>query len=196
MFEPLEYVLRVAGGRVEVLKRPGEEAIDIELARTHREVDEDDKQGIALLTRAIVAAREALEREIGRPLLPQDCRVRIDEFPFETVLLWNDVTEVLEVTYRDVDGARQTLPPAAYRVKAGRYLAPRGVWPAGEDVEIRFRCGAFDVPDAVPESLRSWMLLHIGTQFEQRESRVEGVLTSVGEDFTAGLLTGHHAVSL
>ncbi|WGY71947.1 head-tail connector protein [Burkholderia cepacia] len=194
MADQLAYPLRIAAGRVDVLKRPAEEAITLDLAREHCRIDGDDED--VLLKGNIVAAREALEGELSRPLLPQECRVRIDSFPPDRVLLWNDVIEIIDVSYTDDAGARQVLPPAAYRVMDRAYLVARKAFPYGEDVQVRFRCGAFETPDAVPESLIAWMLLQLGTLSEHRESEVDGTVSSLSEDFTNRLIGRHAIVSI
>ncbi|KVO16032.1 head-tail connector protein [Burkholderia ubonensis] len=194
MADQLAYPLRVACGRVEIMKRPAEEAIGLDLARAHCRIDNDDED--ILLKRAIVAAREALEGELSRPLLPQECRVRVDNFPPERILLWNDVIEIIEVTYRDESGALRVLEPSAYRVFGRAYLAARKTFPYGEDVEVRFRCGAFETPEAVPESLIAWMLLQIGTLAEHRESEVDGAVNPLSDRFTDGLIGRHRVIGI
>ncbi|ONT45843.1 head-tail connector protein, partial [Burkholderia cenocepacia] len=74
MVDQLAYPLRVAAGRVDVMTRPAEEAITLDLAREHCRIDGEDED--VLLKGNIVAAREALEAALARPLLPQECRVR------------------------------------------------------------------------------------------------------------------------
>ncbi|VWD45643.1 hypothetical protein BLA50215_05723 [Burkholderia lata] len=194
MADQLAYPLRIAAGRVDVMKRPAEEAIALDLARAHCRIDGDDED--ILLKGNIVAAREALETALSRPLLPQECRVRVDSFPPDRILLWNDVIEIVDVSYTDEAGTRQVLAPAAFRVMDRAYLVARKSFPYGEDVEVRFRCGAFESPDAVPESLIAWMLLQLGTLSEHRESEVDGTVTSLSEDFTNRLIARHEIVSI
>ncbi|KVL10764.1 head-tail connector protein [Burkholderia ubonensis] len=191
MADQLAYPLRVAAGRVDVMTRPAEEAIGLDLARAHCRIDGDDED--ILLKGNIVAAREALEGELSRPLLPQECRVRVDSFPPERILLWNDVIEIIEVSYVDEGGARHILSPTAYRVMDRAYLVARKSFPYGEDVQVRFRCGAFESPEAVPGSLVAWMLLQLGTLTEHRESELDGTVTSLGDDFTKRLI-GRYAI--
>ncbi|AWV01990.1 hypothetical protein DM992_21160 [Burkholderia sp. JP2-270] len=194
MADQLAYPLRVAAGRVDVMTRPAEEAITLDLAREHCRIDGDDED--VLLKGNIVAAREALEMALSRPLLPQECRVRVDSFPSDRILLWNDVIEITDVSYTDEAGVRQTLPSAAYRVMDRAYLVSRKSFPYGEDVQVRFRCGAFETPDTVPESLVAWMLLQLGTLSAHRESELDGTVSSLSEDFTNRLIARHAIVSI
>ncbi|RQZ27315.1 hypothetical protein DIE14_12575 [Burkholderia sp. Bp9017] len=194
MVEQVAYPLRVAVGRVDVMKRPEAEAITLDLARAHCRIDCDDDD--ILLKGNIVAAREALETALSRPLLPQECRVRVDSFPPDRILLWNDVIEIVDVSYFDEAGVRQVLPPASYRVMDRAYLVARKMFPYGEDVQVRFRCGAFEAPDSVPESLIAWMLLQLGTLSEHRESEVDGTVSSLSEDFTNRLIGRHTIISI
>ncbi|CAG9195861.1 conserved hypothetical protein [Paraburkholderia tropica] len=178
----------------EVTEVPAEEALTLEQAKLHLRVDgsADDE----LIEAAIVAAREALEKELARPLLPQTCVVRLDEFPRERILLWSDVSEVVSIKYTDPTGMAQQIDVAEVRLRRRAYIVPRNGWPKGEGVEITFRCGAFGSPDAVPESCCSWMKLMLGTLYEQRESDTAEQTYSLPGRFVAGLIDRYRNESL
>ncbi|QNB11568.1 hypothetical protein G5S35_08240 [Paraburkholderia tropica] len=178
----------------EVTAAPAAEALTLAQAKLHLRVDDDTDD--ELIEAAIVSAREALEKELDRPLLPQTCVVRLDEFPRERILLWSDVLEVVSIKYTDLTGAAQQVDVADIRLRRRAYIVPRNGWPKGEGVEVTFKCGAFDSPDAVPESCCSWMKLVIGTLYEQRESETAEQTYSLPGRFVAGLIDRYRNESL
>ncbi|CAG4906143.1 head-tail connector protein [Paraburkholderia saeva] len=192
---------RVVGGDVTVTTPPENEPFEVPEAKLHLRVesdegddsagDEDDEIG-----QMIVSARERLEHQLNRPLLPQTCTVRADGFPSDRILLWNDVTEVVSVDYTDADGAAQVLPATAFRLVDRAYLVARATWPAGEDISVTFKCGAFADPEAVPKSLCQWMKLQIGTMYEQRESETNDQVWSIPSRYVDGLIDRYRMLTL
>lgn len=98
---------------------------------------------------------------------------------------------VLSVTYLDLSGVRQTLPPDQYRVNApqgatcgyGSIYAPFTViWPAARcepgSVRIRFTCGYGPNCKAIPPALRQGMLLTVGELDGTREEQTVGTIVS------------------
>ena len=88
---------------------------------------------------------------------------------------------VTSITYFDPSGTSQTLDPALYLVDAvsepARVMpAPGQSWPATQErvnaVAIEYVAGYGAAGDVVPESLKSWMKLRIGSLYENRESTV------------------------
>jgi uncharacterized phiE125 gp8 family phage protein len=146
---------------------PAQEAITVDAAREHVKADEDDGND-TILRRAIVAARERVEHELGRPLLPQTCEARFDGFS-RKLSLWQDIDHVVSVGYIDDSGATVPLDPLSYYVTGGEWLNMIGSLPAAREVVVSFKCGAFDI-DSVPESIVEWMLLQVGAIHENRSS--------------------------
>lgn len=155
------------------------EPITLADAKLHLRVEHDADD--ASITRLISAAREAAEHELGRPLGTQVVQITLDAFPAVELDLGADVAGIVSVQYLDTTGALQTLDPAAYvldNYDAERcYLLPAdGVdWPSTYDsanaVRVRITCGL----TPVPESVRSWMLMQLGTLDKHRESVAAGV---------------------
>ena len=92
------------------------------------------------------------------------------------------VSAVVSVVYTDPVGASQTLGPAAYELDAitepCRLVPAYGSsWPATRSqinaVAITYTCG-YGAPEAVPESIKRWMLLRIGALYENREEVLTG----------------------
>ncbi|AOK40834.1 head-tail connector protein [Burkholderia vietnamiensis] len=184
----------VGAALLEVIEAPAAEAITLDVAKLHLRVDDGDED--ELIGAMVVAARERLEGELNRPLLPQTCRVRLDDFPRERILLWNDVTDVVAVTYTDSTGAAQRMDATDFRLIRRAYLMPRNGWPKGEDVAVQFRCGAFTSADAVPESCCAWMKLVLGTLYEQRESVGAEQTYGMPGRFTDGLIDRYRVPTL
>lgn len=152
---------------VKVTTAPDEEAITLEVAQQHVKADADDDND-ALLMRAIVAARQRAEHELGRPLLPQTCEKRFDRLE-RKLYLWEDVTEILAVSYVDNTGATVELDPFGFYLTGGRTANVVGSLPPVREVIVSFKCGAFD-PASVPASIIDWMLLQVGAIHENRSS--------------------------
>ncbi|VVE73233.1 hypothetical protein PPN31119_04538 [Pandoraea pnomenusa] len=184
----------VGAGRPVTIEPPEAEPLNLDEAKAHLRVDDDDEN--ELIEGAIVAARELLEHELNRPLLAQTCRVAIDEFPSGRILLWNDVTALVEVGYVDADGQQQALDLSSVRLLQRSYVVPRKSWPRGEQVTIKFKCGAFDEVAGVPDSCKAWMKLVLGTLYEQREIATADQTFALPGRFAAGLIDRYRAVTL
>lgn len=97
--------------------------------------------------------------------------------------------EVLGVFYLDNDGAEHEMDTAAYMVDAasepGR-IAPVSSWPTTgnrlNSVRVRFRAGYLDqtdspAVDAVPDDIKTGLLLLVGDMNKHRDSSVDGTTT-------------------
>lgn len=85
---------------------------------------------------------------------------------------------VESIKYIDGDGVQQTLDPTQYKVDPasimGRIVPAYGTsWPATRAeisaVEVSFTSG-YGAAAAVPRSIKNWMLIMIGTLYENREA--------------------------
>lgn len=179
-----------------VIQPPATEAISLGRARLHlraEEGDDDDEDGA--IVDSIVAVREMLEAELLRPLLPQVCEVHVDTFA-RRIRLWQDVTEIQMVTYLDESGARVSMSPGRYLLADKAAMVLLGDPPVASDVCVRFACGAFAEPAAVPRSLIQWMLLQLGSLYEIRQGVTHGQTFSTPESFTAGLINRYRILGL
>ena len=97
---------------------------------------------------------------------------------YEIYLPRNPVQSVESITYYDTDGVKHTLDPATYILDSdsepARIIpAPNASWPATQNrpgaVEVRFVAGYGDNGSSVPAGIRHWLLLMIGTLYENRE---------------------------
>lgn len=180
-----------------VITPPSEEAISLERAKRHLLIDDEADAGIDQDIRdGIVAAREKLEGRLHRPLLPQLCEVRAVVMEAR-IRLWHDVTELVSVTYADADGVDQVLPLDQCRIELGVWLRITGDLPAeASDVRVRFRCGAFANPAAVPRSLVQWMLLQLGSIDRIRQSSTQKQVFDVPTSYTDGLVDRYEVPEL
>jgi hypothetical protein len=87
------------------------------------------------------------------------------------------VQSVDSIQYVDTDGVLQTLDPSQYKVSLsspiGRIVPAYGTsWPATRNevdaVQVQFTSGYGAAAD-VPQGIKSWMLIRIGTLYENRE---------------------------
>lgn len=187
-----------------VVTPPAGEPIDLAAAKLHLRVD--DTADDALITSLITAARAMAETELHRYLMTQTLDLYLDHFPIYTNprfpdrdILLPPVQSVTSIVYTDTDGTELTLDPSLYRVDAmsqpARIAAAWGyVWPPtrrqSSAVKVRFVAGYGAAVD-VPECIKNWMLLKIGTMYENREQVSIGqrlTLAALPDRFIDGLL--------
>jgi len=148
----------------------------------------------------IASARASAEQELRRPLITQTLDAYFDDFPTESPheILLPPIQSVTSITYMDSDGATQTLAASGYTVDARSYPA-RVVpaygesWPSTRDqvnaVTVRFVAG-YGPASAVPQCVKSWMLIRIRTLWESRSSLVFGTngMVQIPPSFVDSLL--------
>jgi uncharacterized phiE125 gp8 family phage protein len=160
---------------------PTAEPVSLAEAKLHLRVD--DNVDDALIAALITAARQHAEHDTRRALVTQTWKLALEAFPSEVVMLDHaPVSAVVSVVYTDPDGASQTLQASAYQLDAitepCRLVPAYGSsWPATRAqlnaVAITYNCG-YGAPEAVPESIKRWMLLRIGALYENREEVLTG----------------------
>lgn len=175
---------------------PAEEPVTLVEAKLHCRVDHtaDD----TLITGLIAAARQQAEHRTGRALVTQQLEYTQDSFVASEICLPRPaLISVQTVKYLDAYGVLQTLANTEYQVitseLAGRIVPAYGkAWPFGrlqpDALVINYTAG-YGAASAVPASIKSWMLIAIGTWYSQRE----GVITSttvaeLPREFFAALL--------
>jgi len=144
----------------------------------------------SLIAGYIQAARETVESETGRALLPQTWELRLPEFPaFAIEIPRAPLISVVSVRYTSPAGADVLLAAEAYQVEAPSgataglakvWPAPGDAWPATRSgdraaVRVRFTAG-YATPAAVPAALRSAVLLLLGDLYANREAGAEKAL--------------------
>lgn len=174
---------------------PAAEPVTLAEAKLHCKVDASDDD--ALITALIVAARQQAEHRTGRALVTQQWEFTRDSFPQQIELPRPALVSVQSVKYLDDNGALQTLANTEYQVVISElvgYLQPAygKSWPScrvqPDSVVVAYTCG-YGNAAAVPSSIKSWMLMAIGTWYAQREGIVTGtIVAELPRDFFAGLL--------
>lgn len=135
----------------------------------------------ALITSIITAARQACEDRLQRTLLQTDWELTLDAFPCAIPLRMPSVMSVQSIQYVDEDGVTQTLSPSSYQVddksEPGWVVPAYGyAWPTTREqinaVTVGYRCGYGTTAAAVPGPIKSWILLMVGSLYENRETVV------------------------
>lgn len=147
----------------------------------------------------IAAATRLAQTELHRQLINATFDLHLDGFApcIEIPLGANAISSV---KYYDDAGVLQTLAPAAYVAdvvrKPGRLVCADGyTWPSTQRrpnaVQIRIVAGYGATAAAVPDDVKRWMKLQIGTMKKLAESVVTGVSVSeVPNRWVDGLLDG------
>jgi len=167
------------------------EPITLEQAKQHLRVVYDDED--SYISGLIVAAREMAEGKLNRTIKQ---RVRESAFCNWTniVLRKPPFVSVESLSYIDSSGEEQYLEDYAVRSRSepARIALPYGfsapsVQPSDEAIVVRYVAG---YPEGqVPQPIIQWMLLVIGTMYENRETMSAGVsVTSIPEEFFKWLL--------
>lgn len=153
-----------------------------------------------LISMLIKSVRVLAETRTRRSLVTQTWDLILDRFPgWELTLPKSPVQSVTSITYTDTNGALQTMASSDYLVdtssEPGRITPAFGlVWPIARyqmgAVKVRFIAGYGDA-SAVPEAIKSWMLMRIATAWENRTSLVVDTrvnMVTLPPDFVDGLL--------
>ncbi len=174
---------------------PASEPLDLATAKLHCRVDGSDDD--TLITALIVAARERAEHETGRALVTQAWELVHDTFPEAFVLRKAPIQSVTSVKYLDsATGVEQTLDPADWLLDKDSepgYVVPGygkawpATWPVPNAVRCRYVCG-YGNAAAVPQAIKQWLLLALGTMYAQRETAAAVQMNSLPDRFWAGLL--------
>ncbi len=164
---------------LKLITGPASEAITLDEAKAHLRVTHNNED--AYITALIVAARECAEQATGRALLPQTWEAAFDHFCEKMALQKAPVTSITSIKYLDAGGVLQTLDPGQYELND--YLQPAQIvkpylvtWPSTQThtnaVIVRYVAGYANAA-AVPQSIKSWMLLKIGVLYENREAETD-----------------------
>lgn len=172
----------------------GSEPVTLDEAKAHLRVigsDEDD-----LISALIVAAREMAEGRLNRTITQRTRTEVFTSWRDDLVLPKPPIVSVDSVAYTDDVGEVQTLDQDQYF--AAVYLEPAVVElvPGFQGPALHFRHHPIAVtytagyPEGdVPRAICQWMLLAIGTLYQNRESMVTGVtVAELPENFMALLL--------
>lgn len=167
---------------------PALEPLFIDDVKKQLRIDVSQNEEDDYLQQLIYAARHYAERRTGRALITQSWTLKLPKFCEEIELPKPPLRSVTSITYKDSDGASQTLSSSVYQVdtasQPGRIkLAYGQIWPSVREndydsVAILFSAGYGGDPDSVPNEIRQAMLLLVAHWFENREPVNIGNITS------------------
>ena len=181
-----------------LITAPTVPAVSLIEAKAHLRVVGTDED--MLITAMVDTATQAAEHETGRAMMPQTWEAGFDGFPagfkFTQGMSQNIVgitypesfkltrgpaQSVVGITYIDTYGAIQTIASSLYKLVQDDFgcalIIPSfgSSWPAcrneTDGIKVRYVAGYADAAN-VPSAIKSWILLHLGALFENRESEV------------------------
>jgi len=162
---------------------PTEEPVTLAEIKDHLRVSGTAED--SLLTLYAQMAREAVEEETWRALMPQTWVLYLAGWPADGIieLPRPPLQSVTHIKYTDEDGVEATLAATNYRVDTARepgrvVLAPNGEWPSDvldsvNGVAVTFVAGYADA-SAVPTMAKAAILLQIGEIYANREAVIVG----------------------
>jgi uncharacterized phiE125 gp8 family phage protein len=170
------------------------EPISLEQAKAHlRQPFDDDNDYISAL---IVAARQMAEGRLNRTLKQRTLRAGFDLMSSSYTLRKPPIISVDSVKLMDVYGNETAVDATDYRVSTyfepGMLVgAPGSTWSnsvrSGSVLIVEYTAG-YDAAQ-VPQPIIQWMLLAIGTMYENRETMSAGVqIYDMPADFMSWLL--------
>ena len=175
----------------------------VTLAETKMHLRVDSTAEDTLIAGLVTAATADAEHLMGRAIMPQKWVLTLDSFSSVMTLQRPTVTAVDSVKYVDSTGALVTLSPTLYQVSlANDYTATimpayGQTWPETREqpdaVQIIFSTGYADAA-SVPESIKAWIKLRVGTLYETRASVVVDRGMSVAELSLADSLLSRYRV--
>lgn len=193
------------GYQVELVTGPASEPLTVAEAKAHMRVDIADED--AIFARLIASMRQCAETRLKRALVTQTHDLVLDEWPtvdqsgvlgrfpqspYSPISVKAEIRgivpplqSVTSITYLDTTRNLQTVSPSDYRVVAGfpgRVFPITGkVWPAAlrepAVITVRYVTGWAET-DPRLECVRTWMLLNLGTFYENRESIITGTIVA------------------
>lgn len=155
------------------------------------------------ITQWIKSARRQAELYTHRYLITQTIDAYFDRFDGDYLTL-PPLQSVTSITYTDADGASTVWASDQYRVdsarKPARISPAYGVsWPSTRDqtgaVVVRFVAG-YGAASAVPEDIKTWMLMRIKHRYDHRAPAVPGGASAeFPHDLVDGLLDGERVLA-
>ncbi len=159
----------------------------------------------ALIALLVKAAREFGEAITNRAWVTQTWELVLDGFPTGGIVIpLPPLQSITSVKYIDEDGYEQTLDSSLYHAdvdsEPGLIVPAYGEsWPSARDeinaVRVRFVAGWLTT-DAIPEMLKMWLKVRVGTLYMQREAIVIGqTVEAIPRDFVDGLLDPYRIIT-
>lgn len=200
---------------------PDDEPVTLAEAKLHLRVIDTAED--SLITLLIGAARRYAEAYTGRSIITQRWRLVLDSFPgpsltgipfgrpyglpgHAVLLERGPVTKIDSIEYTAMDGTSQVMPAADY---ASDFSGPVAritpvfgkIWPITLPqigaVRVNYTAGYGGDGEDVPEGIRHWILMRVGTLYENREELAHVKTGRIDPlPFVDGLLDPYKAVLL
>ena len=183
---------------------PAIEPLTVADAKRQLNVDQDFTDDDLVIARITAAARQYAETRTRSSFITQQWSLVLDAFPRcrlsrgLILLEHGPVQSIDSITYLDMAGTLQTMPPADYAADLSGVLGRVGpkfgqVWPVTLPqigaVTVNFTAGYGATAASVPEGLVHWIMLRIGSLYAIREDVVtERGVTVAKVPFFDGLL--------
>ena len=189
----------------QLTQAPAGEPLTLAEVKAHIRVDTTDDD--ALIPLLITAVRQHVEQITARSLLTQKWAYTTDGFyqpESATIRLEKGpITSIDSINYLAMDGTTQVMPATDYIADLTGQLAritPRfgKIWaitlPQIASVTVNFTAG-YGAASDVPQGLKQWMKLRIGSLYENREDVLVGARIIVVEmPFVDSLLDPYRIV--
>lgn len=152
------------------LELPTSGAVTLQEAKFHLRVEISDDDEI--INNLIIVATSMAEHELGRALVTQSIKLEMNSFPRKAIELdMPPVQSVTSIKYLNENEVLQTLSSSSYELVKD-FLRPyvkSDQWPTGTKVEVIYQAG-FGSTVVIPPEIKQWILVHIGSMYENRES--------------------------
>lgn len=178
---------------------PGSEPLTLAEAKLHLRIEPTVTDDDVLITALIKSARQQAEMRLQRTLISSQWTLVLDDFSSAIRLPMPRVTTIGSVKYIDAAGAQQVIASTDYVLdnasEIANWLLPAygltwpSVRPQANAVEVAYTSGW---PDAgsVPQEIRQWMLLAVGSWYGQREAIADRQTFELPRSFCESLLDG------
>ena len=165
---------------LKVVTAPVLEPVSLEATKLHLRVDHTEED--ALITSKLKSARVDIENKCRRAFLTQTLELRLDAFPARKFELPRPpLQSITSIKYVDSDNVEHTIANTSYGFDAFAepgivYLRDAYYWPSTALIEVGgFRVqyvAGWTTAEAVPETIKSAILLLTGQLYENREETV------------------------
>lgn len=174
-----------------VITAPSVEPVTLAEAKSHCRIDADITEHDGLLELLIQAAREQAEHETGRALITRVLQM-LEPVTYRLQLRKPPFISMTSVAAVDDAGIETALTGADYSVDQSGLVPVLSIksMPSGACfIKARYSAGYGTAAADIPAAIRRWMLLHISTHFEHRETVVVGAsIATMPTPFIDGLL--------
>jgi len=167
------------------------------------------------LFRAFInAAEDYAENYMKRSIMPQQWRLKLDAIPASDEIelpngpLSTVTSAVSNFSYYDSTNATNAMPTTAYTIDADAanpriYLTYNSRWPSNirryhDSINIEYWTG-YPSKDSVPDDIKTWVKLRVGSYFENREALMVGsgnFISELPRSYVDGLLDRHSVIKV